>query len=110
MHVGFGLVAAQAGGSGFGMLPVVTILLMFAVLYLLILRPQAKQQKERQAMLKRAQKGDRIVTTGGLYGNIVGTKGDDTLIVKIADNVKVELARPAVASIVSSGGDGTEAT
>lgn len=105
MYVGFGLVAAQAPASGFGMLPVVTILLMFAVLYLLILRPQAKQQKARQAMLKQVQKGDRIVTTGGLYGTVVGSKGDDTLIVKIAENVRVELSRPAVASIVSSGGE-----
>ena len=82
----------------------VTMLLIMMVVYFLIMRPQSKQQKQRQAMLKQVKKGDRIVTTGGLYGTVVGTKGDDVLIVKLAENVRVEMARPAVASIVGSEG------
>jgi preprotein translocase subunit YajC len=80
----------------------VTMLLIMVVVYFLLMRPQSKQQKERQAMLKQVKKGDRIVTTSGMFGTVVGTKGDDVLIVKIADNVRVEMARPAVASVVSA--------
>ena len=80
---------------------IVTMLLLFMVVYFLIMRPQQKQQKARQAMLKNVKKGDRIVTSGGLYGTVVSTKGDDLLIVKLAENVRVPMARPAVASILS---------
>jgi preprotein translocase subunit YajC len=91
-----------AGGAA-QMMPLFTMFLVFMVIYFLILRPQAKRQKEREAMLKRADKGDRIVTSSGIYGSIVGTRGDDLIIVKIADNVTVEMARQAVASIVGTG-------
>lgn len=83
-------------------MPLLTMFLIFLVLYFLVLRPQAKRQREREAMLKRVDKGDRVVTTGGLYGTIVGTRGDDVLLVKIADNVRVEMARAAVASVIGS--------
>ena len=59
-------------------------------------------------MLKKVKKGDRIVTTGGLYGTVVSMKGDDVLVVKLAENVRVEMARPAVASVLSSGGEAEE--
>jgi preprotein translocase subunit YajC len=92
-----------AQGSGFAsLMPIFTMFLVFLVLYFLILRPQAKRQREREAMLKRAAKGDRILSTSGIYGTIVGTRGDDVLLVKIADNTRVEMSRAAVASIVGS--------
>lgn len=86
---------------------VFTLFLMFLVFYFLIIRPQARKQKEREAMLKSVQKGDRVVTTSGIYGTVVSTRGDDVLVVKIADNVRVEMARPSVAAIVSSAQDGS---
>ena len=58
-------------------------------------------------VIKSVKKGDRIVTTGGLYGTVVSTRGDDVLVVKIADNVRVDMARPAVASVLGSETDGT---
>lgn len=82
--------------------PLLSMVAVFLILYFLILRPQARRQKEREAMLKRVRKGDRIVTTGGIYGTVVSMKADDVLVVKIAENVRVELARPAVATVVSS--------
>lgn len=92
-----------AQGSGVAsLMPIFTMFLVFLVLYFLILRPQGKRQREREAMLKRATKGDRILSTSGIYGTIVGTRGDDVLLVKIADNARVEMARSAVASIVGS--------
>jgi preprotein translocase subunit YajC len=95
----------MAAGGAASMMPLVTMFMVFMVIYFLILRPQAKRQKQREAMLKQATKGDRIVTSSGIYGSIVGTRGDDVIIVKIADNVTVEMARPAVASIVKASTD-----
>ncbi len=88
-----------ANGSGF-LLQFLTLLPVFLVMYFLIIRPQMKRQKQREALLKQVGKGDRIVTNGGLYGTIVSTRGDDVIIVQIAENVRVEMARPSVASIV----------
>ena len=102
----FGVVFAQAG-EGLSLFPLVTLMLVFLVLYLLVIRPQARRQRQREAMLKNVKKGDRIVTTGGLYGTVVSTRGDDLLVVKIADNVRVDMARPAVASILGSETEGT---
>jgi preprotein translocase subunit YajC len=84
--------------SGFSF--VISMLLVFAVMWLLILRPQSKRQKERERMLKKVGKGDRIVTTGGFYGSIVGLKGDDVLLVKLGDNRPVEMLRHGVASVL----------
>jgi preprotein translocase subunit YajC len=98
-----------AAGGAASMMPLFTMFLVFMVIYFLILRPQSKRQKEREAMLKRADKGDRIVTSSGIYGSIVGTRGEDLIIVKIAENVTVEMARQAVASIVGSASAAKEA-
>ena len=77
------------------------LILIFVIMYLLIIRPQQKKQKEHQRMLDSVKKGDKIVTSGGIYGQIVGIKErDQTLIVKVADNVKVELSRGSVSRIL----------
>ena len=78
------------------------IILIILIMYFLIFRPQAKRQKEHQKMLASIQKGDRIVTAGGIYGTVVGIREkDNILIVKIADNVKIELSRGSVARKLS---------
>ncbi len=90
------------GGSPFGMLiPIVGMLLIF---YLLLIRPQQKRQKETQRMIESLRKGDRIVTSSGLYGTLVGIK-DNMVVVKIAENVKVEMLKSAVTGLVEKGGD-----
>jgi len=97
---------AQDGASSASPNPFISMLpfiLMIAVMYLLIFRPQQKRQKEHQKMLDAVKKGDRIVTTGGLHG-VVKDVRDDVLLVKIAENTVVELSRGAVAS--RKGGDG----
>lgn len=74
------------------------IILIFAIMYLLIFRPQAKKQKQHQAMIESLRKGDKIVTAGGIHGTIAGIKEkENTLIVKISDNVKIEVARNSIA-------------
>lgn len=70
----------------------------FGIIYFIIIRPNSKQQKERRAMLDSLRLRDKIITIGGIHGTIVKIN-EDTVIVKIANNVEIELIRPAVQSI-----------
>lgn len=82
--------------------------LIIAIFYFMILRPQQKRQKERQKLLSAIKKGDKIVTAGGLYGTIAGLD-EKTVLIQVADNVKMKFDRSAIASIVGEGsGDGKE--
>jgi len=72
---------------------------IFAIFYFLLIRPQQKQRRERERMLGSIKKGDRVVTTGGLHGTIVGLN-EHSVILKIADQVKVEVDRAAVGRVV----------
>ncbi len=87
-------------GSPLGFL--LPIILIFAIMYLLIFRPQAKKQKEHQLMIKNLQKGDRVVTAGGIFGTIAGIKEkENSVIVKVDENVKLEVARASIARVLS---------
>ena len=72
---------------------------LFAVFYFMILRPQQKRQREHRAMLDSLKKGDRVITSGGIYGVVVALK-DDVVVLRIAENCNVEITRPNVAAIV----------
>ncbi len=74
------------------MLPIVAILVIF---YFLLIRPKQREQKSHQKMLTQLSKGDRVLTSGGIFGNVVGLK-DDRVVIKIAENVKVELLKSSV--------------
>ena len=89
---------APAEGGGNPIASLLPFVLMFVVLYLLILRPQMKKQKNQQKMIDELEKGDDVVTSGGIHGSIANIK-DDVIVVKIADNVKVELSRAAVSRV-----------
>jgi len=94
--------AAPSAGMGIlGFLPWIAIIVVF---YFLLIRPQAKRQKEHQKMLAAVKKGDRIVTAGGIYGEVVGLKDEHILIVKIDTNTKVEIDRTSIGRVVSSYG------
>ena len=102
--------AYAMGGGGGGQAdanPIAQLLpfvLMFVVLYMLILRPQMKKQKNQQKMIDELEKGGRIVTSGGIHGTITNLK-DDVIVVKIADNVRVEMSRSAVSRIRDDDSD-----
>jgi len=88
---------AGAGGSLTLLLPV----LMIGVVYLMMIRPQQKKQKQWQQMLSELKTGDRITTTGGMRGTIVSLK-DDSLILRVApDGIKVEVVKSAIASVTT---------
>jgi preprotein translocase subunit YajC len=88
----------EGGGSANPVASLLPFVLMFVVLYLLILRPQMKKQKQQQRMIDELEKGDEIVTSGGIHGTILNLK-DDIIVLKIAENVKIELARSAVTRV-----------
>jgi preprotein translocase subunit YajC len=97
-----GLVWLQAGGaepSPFGML--IPMLAIFLIFWLLLIRPQQRKQREQEQMLKSIEKGDDVVTTGGLHGRVVGTT-DDTLTLEIAavkgERVRVKVSRARIES------------
>ncbi len=89
--------AAPAPAPGSGLTPILFFILLFAGMWFLIIAPQRKRQKQQEAMIKALQTGDRILTSGGIYGEITNVK-DDRLVVKVAENVKVEIGRAFVAS------------
>jgi preprotein translocase subunit YajC len=94
----------DGGGGGSAILGMLPFILMFLVLYLLILRPQIKKQKTHQKMIDELKKGDQVVTSGGIHGVVVNIK-DDVVVLKIAENVKVDLARSAVSSVKGNTGE-----
>jgi preprotein translocase subunit YajC len=87
----------------------ISLIMVFLVMYLLILRPQSKRQKEREAMTKKVGKGDRVLTTSGLYGTVVGTKGEDVLLVRFGDNRPIEATRAAIAANLGPSAEGESA-
>lgn len=78
-------------------LPIVAIGLVF---YFLVIAPASKQRKKQQAMIDALKKGDRVLTTGGIYGTIQGVESD-AVYLKIAENVKVKVARTAISGVVA---------
>jgi preprotein translocase subunit YajC len=76
-------------------LPIIAIL---AVFYLLILMPQQRRQRKVQDMIDNLKNGDKIITSGGIYGTVVGVR-DDRIQVRVAENVKVEMSRNAVTAL-----------
>ncbi len=94
------LQAAPAGaGGGQLMFTLVTFGLVFLIMYLLIIRPQNKRQKEQQKMLDALKKGDRVTTIGGIRGTIISIK-DDTVVLKVDDSTKLEMSRSSVSSLL----------
>ena len=90
-----------AGGGGFAMLP---ILLIIPVLYLVMIRPQQKRQKQWQQMLAAIKAGDRVTTAGGIRGIILSIK-DDVIVIRVApDGIKLEVAKNAIAAVTTQDG------
>lgn len=96
---------AQPGGGGFLVNVLPMMLIMFAIIYFLMIRPEQKKQKERQSMMSTLQKGDKVLTIGGLHGTVTNVK-ENVVMVRIADNTVVEVAKTAVSSVVNRTEDG----
>jgi preprotein translocase subunit YajC len=88
------------------MLQMVGMLVIFgAMFYFLLIRPQQKQRKQQENLLKNIRSGDRVLTTGGIYGIVTNVK-EKSFVVKIADNVKVEIAKSAIGTVIQKAAEG----
>lgn len=105
VDLAYAMAPGPAGGNGGGILSILPLMIgMFAIMYFLIIRPQQKQKKEREALLSAIKKGDRVVTSSGLYGTVVGLS-EHTVTLRVADQVKLEFERSAIGRIVPAAGD-----
>jgi preprotein translocase subunit YajC len=94
---------ASNGGSGNIFAALLPFLLMFAVLYFLLIRPQQKRQKQHQAVLESLKKGDRVITNSGIFGTIVNFNDKNkSVVLRVGDNetIKLEVLRSSIAGAV----------
>ena len=89
---------ASPGSSLFGFLP---FILIFVIMYYVMIRPQMRRQKEQARLVSALKTGDRVVTASGIHGIISNVK-DRTVIVKVADNVKLEMDKTAVTNVITA--------
>lgn len=92
------IIAFAEGGNTPGIVQFVPFLLIFAIFYFLLIAPMRKRQKALQALVENLKKGDRVITNGGLYGTIAAVE-DKAVIVKLAENLKVKVAKSSVAGL-----------
>ena len=86
---------APTGGMSPLLIQLVPFLIIFLIFYMLLIRPQAKRQREHAAMLAALKKGDEVLTQGGIFGVVVGTK-DDVVVLKIAEDTKIEVLKQSI--------------
>jgi preprotein translocase subunit YajC len=94
------LLQASGNSTAAFVVQILPIAAIFLVFYFLVIAPANKQKRKTQEMLNSLKKGDRVVTTGGIYGTVQGVE-PEVVYLKIADNVKVKVARSAVSGVVS---------
>jgi preprotein translocase subunit YajC len=94
------LFQSSANGAGALLVQIMPILAIGLVFYFLVIAPANKQRKKTQEMLSSLKKGDRVMTSGGIYGTIQGVEAE-VVYLKIADNVKVKVSRSAVSGVVT---------
>ncbi len=96
------LAQAPGGGSGNMLNMMMPMVLIFGIMYFMLIRPQQRKEKERRELINNLKTGSRVLFSGGILGTVTNVK-DSTFIVKIADNVKVEIARGAVSRVLEKG-------
>jgi preprotein translocase subunit YajC len=102
MWIGQAWAQGTGGGVGGDVLGLLPILLMFVVLYFIMIRPQMKRAKEHKAMIEALQKGDEVVTAGGVVGKVAKI-GDNYVALQVADNVEIMVQRPSVQVVLPKG-------
>ena len=81
--------------------PLTMMIIVMGIFYVMLILPQQRQRKKVQAMLQALKNGDKVITSSGIYGTVNGIDGD-TVILKIADQVKIRIARSAIAQVEAS--------
>jgi preprotein translocase subunit YajC len=98
IDLAYAMTGGTGGGQGGGLGAFVPLILMFAIFYFLLIRPQQKKAKAHKAMLAAVKKGDRVVSSGGLHGVITGLT-DDAVTMEIAPKVRVKVSRGSIAAV-----------
>ncbi len=93
--------AQAAGGAGGAFASFIPLILIFAIMYFLLIRPQQKKLKEHQAMVESLRRGDQIVTQGGVVGKVTKVLEDNKVEVEIAQGVKVQVIKTTVAQVLN---------
>ena len=110
-HLSILMGAPEGGGAGGGagqmMTTLITFGLVILIFYFLIIRPQNKKQKETQKMLAALKKGDRVASIGGIRGTVTSVR-EQTVVVKVDDNTKLEFTKNAIGSVLEKGKDKEE--
>jgi preprotein translocase subunit YajC len=95
---------APQGGSGAGGGSMVSTFVMFGaiflIFYFMIIRPQQKRAKEREKLLSSIEKGDKVITSGGVHGTVAGVE-EKTILLQVTENVKLKVERSAIATILN---------
>ncbi|HKO22279.1 MAG TPA: preprotein translocase subunit YajC [Candidatus Eisenbacteria bacterium] len=103
---------AQAAGAAAAPSPQDQMLHMFAILaitigifYFMIIRPQQKKQRDTETMLKAVKKGDRVLTSGGIFGTVIGRKGDkdEIVVLKVGEDMKMEFTSQSIIQVIERG-------
>ena len=94
---------AQAAGPAapFDFISLMPLVLIFVVFYFLLIRPQQQKMKAHRAMIESVKKGDQVVTGGGLHGRITRVEADNTVMVEIAPNVQVKVAKHTISDVLN---------
>ena len=92
---------AEQAANPLVQLPIIPYVLIFLVFYFLVIKPQKTKRKEQKDMISGLKKNDRVVTSGGIHGTISMVK-DKTVVVRVDDNVKIELDKESVSSVMKS--------
>ncbi|MFN0151127.1 MAG: preprotein translocase subunit YajC [bacterium] len=96
--------AGAPGGTAALVTSLFPFVLIFIVFYFLIIRPQKKRQQDHQKLLDSLKKGDRVLTSGGMFGTVVGVQ-KDRVVLKVADTVKIEFQKSSIATVLEEKGD-----
>ena len=92
--------AQAAGGGGAAIAQFIPLILIFAIMYFLMIRPQQKRVKEHRAMVEALKKGDQVITQGGVIGKVTAVR-DDELEIEIATGVKVRVVRSTISTVLN---------
>lgn len=101
-QIAYAMAPGQGGQQGFGMF--LPLILLFAIFYFLLIRPQQKRQREHKQLLANLRKGDQVITAGGLYGRITGIT-DTVVTLEITEKVRVKVARSQISTKLLSQSD-----
>lgn len=92
---------AAGGGAGGAMFQLLPLVLIFAIMYFLLIRPQQRKAKEHQAMVAALRRGDKVITQGGIIGKVTKVAEGNEIEIEIAPNVKVQVIRGTIAQVLS---------